>query len=90
MPSLDFNATGTPQSIAAALGLASGQEYVGQNLSTVATLFVREADAAPTPDARTHRHEAGSFFYFTPGGTSSLWVWTDDPDGCAVIVTEAR
>ena len=90
MPSRDFNATGTPQSIAAVLGLTSGQAYVGQNVSTTATLFVREAAAAPSPHARAHRHEAGGFFYFTPGGTSSLWVWTDDPGGCAVIVTAAR
>ena len=90
MPSRDFNATGTPQSIAAALGLASGQEYVGQNVSTTATLFAREADTAPPPEARVHRHEAGGFFYFTPGGSSDFWLWTDDVDGCAVIVTEAR
>ena len=90
MPSRDFNATGTPQSIAAALGLASGQEYVGQNVSTTATLFARETNTAPAPNDRAHRHEAGGFFYFTPGGSSDLWLWTDDVDGCAVIVTEAR
>ena len=89
MASRNFNATSTPQSIASVVVLTDGQQYVGQNVSTTATLFVREAAVQPAPTMRAHRHESGAFFYFTPGGTTSLWAWTDDPAGCAVIVTEA-
>ena len=89
MASRNFDATGTPRSIAAVLGLRDGQEYAGQNLSTTATLFVREALMIPSAGTRAHRHEAGSFFFFTPSGQTSLWAWTDDPAGCACIVTEA-
>ncbi len=42
----------------------------------------------PSASSRAHRIEAGS------GGIiktdrDPLWVWTDDPGGCPVILTEA-
>lgn len=89
MASRNFDATQTPRSIASVLGLPDGVDYVGQNVSTTATLFVRDAAVSPPRTMRAFRHESGGFFYFTPGGTTALWVWTDDADGCPVIVTEA-
>ena len=89
MASRNFDATRTPRDIASLLGLTVGTDYVGQNVSQTATLFLRDAAVRPAPTMRAHRHQAGGFFSFTPGGTSSIWLWTDDPDGCPVIVTEA-
>lgn len=89
MASRNFDATTTPQDIANVLGLVDGRRYTGQNVSTTATLFARDAVAIPSVSMRAFRTESGGYFYFTPGGTTSLWLWTDDPAGCACIVTEA-
>ena len=89
MASRNFDASRTPRSIAAERSLTNETEYVGQNVDPKATLYVRESATQPAVTERAHRHEAGGFFYFTPGGGSSLWAWTDDTDGCRVIVTEA-
>ena len=89
MASRNFDATQTPRGIAAVLALADGVSYTGQNVSQTATLFLRDAAVRPAPNMRAFRHESGGFFYFTPGGAAALWVWTDDADGCPVIVTEA-
>ena len=89
MPSLDFDATGTPQSIEAALSLTDGQTYVLQNLSTTATLFSRNAATQPATSERAHRYEAGALFVFEADAADASWLWTDDPAGCAVIVSEA-
>ena len=88
MASMDFNATQIPQNMTSALGLIVDQQYTGQNVSTVATLYAREDSVQPAVGARAFRHESGGFFYFMPSANNDLWVWTDDPDGCPVIVTE--
>ena len=89
MASRNFNATGMPQSIRTVLGLVNGTDYVGQNVSASATLFLRDAAVRPQPNARAFRHETSGFFYFSPDGITDLWAWTDDLAGCAVIVSEA-
>ena len=88
MASQDFDATGAPQDIVAALSLADGMSYAGQNLSTTATLFIREAAAAPAAGARAFKVEAGSPFNIKPSA-APIWLWTDDAGGCPVIVGEA-
>ena len=89
MASQDFDAMGAPTDIVAGLGLAAGELYQGQNTSTTATLRVRESVAAPTADARAIRIEAGGNFTFSPDGTNGIWLWTDEPAGCPVILTPA-
>ena len=89
MPSQDFDATTTPQDVVAALSLTDGTRYTGQNVSTVATLRVRQATGAPAPTARAHKVEAGGSFTIEPMAGQGVFVWTDEAGGCAVIVTEA-
>ena len=85
---MDFDATGTPADIVAALSLAQGERHTGQNVSNTATLFVREATAAPAVTDRAFRVESGGQFTLRPSG-EPVWLWTDEADGCAVILAEA-
>ena len=89
MASHDFDATTTPQDVVAALSLTAGTTYTGQNVDTIATLRVREAATAPAATDRAHKIEAGGQFTIAPDPGEGIYVWTDDPAGCAVIVTEA-
>ena len=88
MPSLDFDATRQPTDIVAALALTRGTIYTLQNVATFATLRVREVAAMPTGGERAHRIESGGYFSMRPQGTP-IWIWTDDPGGAGVIVTES-
>lgn len=88
MAALDFDATTTPRDVVAALSLTAQSIYAAQNTSTTATLFVREAAAAPTPGARAFKVEAGSPFELRPLG-EPIYLWTDDPQGCPVILNLA-
>ena len=88
MPSMDFDANQAPRNVVSVLGLALRTRYTCQNVSGTATLFFREAAAQPAATDRAFRIEPGGFFTLEPQGTP-LWFWTDDPDGCAVVVTEA-
>ncbi|MCY4500150.1 MAG: hypothetical protein OXE57_01110 [Alphaproteobacteria bacterium] len=87
MPTLDFDATMVPQDLVAVAGLTQGVSYSGQNISTTATLFSREAINAPTPGARAWRVEAGGAFTLKPMG-APIWLWTDDERGCPVVLAE--
>ena len=89
MASRDFDATTSSQDLVAALGLVAGTVYTGQNVSTTATLFVREAAAVPVPTARAFRIEAGGHFTINPRAGGPIWLWTDDPGGCPVLVDQA-
>ena len=89
MASQNFDATGAPQDIVAGLSLAAGTTYTVQNLASYATLRVREASAAPEADARALKIEAGGYFSITPTAGEGIFLWTDEPTGCPVIVTEA-
>ena len=88
MPALDFTATTAPADLVAGAGLTAGTRYAGQNLSTTATLFLRDAATAPALGDRAFRAEAGSPFTVKNQG-SPIWVWTDEPNGCPVILNEA-
>ena len=85
---MDFDATLVPADIVAALSLAQGERYVAQNVSTTGTLFIREQLAAPAVTDRAFRVESGGQFTIRPSG-EPVWLWTDEADGCAVIVGEA-
>ena len=89
MPTQDFNATGTPQDIVAALGLDMGKTYTCQNVGAFQTLRVREAASAPDARASAFRVEASGHFTVKPDGANAIWVWTDDPAECPVVLTEA-
>ena len=89
MASQDFDASTAPQDIVAALSLAAGTVYSGQNVSTFATLRVREAASVPASTARAYKVEAGGQFTISPKTGEGIYVWTDESAGCAVIVTES-
>ena len=85
---MDFDATLVPADIVAALSLTQDTRYSGQNLSNTASLFVREVASVPAVSDRAFRVQGGGEFTLRPGG-EPIWVWTDEADGCAVIVGEA-
>ena len=88
MASENFDASVVPRDIVAALGLTVGTAYTGQNLSTVATLLFREAAAMPDATARAFRVEAGGAFTLEPQSGVGIWLWSDDPLGCPILVSE--
>ena len=83
-----FDASVLPVDIVAALGLAQDTRYSGQNVSQTSTLFVREAAAAPAVTDRAFRIQSDGQFTLRPRG-APIWLWTDEADGCPVIVGEA-
>ena len=85
---MDFDATLVPADIVAALSLTQDVRYSGQNLSNTASLFVREVASVPAVSDRAFRVQSGGEFTLRPSG-EPIWVWTDEADGCAVIVGEA-
>ena len=85
---IDFDASSDPADVAAGASLTQGTRYTVQNLSTVATLFIREQAGQPAATARAFRIEAGGMFTIKSAGTP-IWLWTDDPDGCPMILAEA-
>ena len=87
MPSQDFNVTETPVDIVADLSLVNGTRYTCQNVSTTATLFVREATAIPSVQDRGFKVEAGGNFTLRPDGVA-VWMWTDT-GSCPVILDDA-
>lgn len=84
----DFDASTQPRDVVAALSLRSGMQYTCQNVDTTATLFVRETAAVPLVTARAFRIPAGGNFTLKIS-VDPIFLWTDDADGCAVIVEEA-
>lgn len=87
MASQDFDATRTPADIVAGLSLSQNVAYTVQNVSGTATLFLRQATAAAISD-RAHRIESSGYMTIRPNG-EPIWLWTDDPNGCPTIATEA-
>ena len=85
MVSRDFNATEQPTDIVADLSLAVGTAYSGQNISTISTLFVREAVAMPDATAPAFRVESGSAFQIKPEPGQGVWLWTDEAP-CKIIL----
>ena len=90
MASQDFDATAAPADLVAGLSLAVGTKFTVHNTSTVATAFFREAAVAPAPNARAFRVEAsGAVTIRAKAAGDKIFVWTDDPGGCPLIVSEA-
>ena len=88
MPAVNITASRTPADVAAAASLTRGVAYTVQNVSTVATLFVRDAAVQPDAAERHFRIEAGSTFTIRPTAGVGIWLWTDE-ETCPVILTEA-
>ena len=42
----------------------------------------------PDANAPAFRIEASGHFIIEPAN-NPLWLWTDDPDGCPVVITES-
>ena len=87
MPAIDFDASDTPADIVAGAALTAGTDYTVQNVSTTATLFLREQTTQPAIGTRAFKIEAGSVFTIKPTG-APIWVWTDNTT-CPLIVAEA-
>ena len=84
---MDFDATLIPVDVVAALNLEYGLDYLLQNVAPSATLFVRESLTAPAVTERGFKVESGGRFVLRPKPIDvPLWLWTDEPAGCAVIV----
>ena len=88
MPAVNITASRMPADVVAAASLTPGVRYSAQNVSTVATLFVRDAAAQPDAAERHFRIEAGSTFTIRPTAGEGIWLWTDEEE-CRVILTEA-
>ena len=89
MASRNFDATGEPQALETVLGLTMGTAYTLQNVDVKARLRIRVAAVKPAASMRSHFIEPGGTQFFEPTAGTFAWAWTDDPTGCAVIVTEA-
>lgn len=88
MAAMDFDATNVPTDVVAALSLTAGIKYTGQNVSTTATLFIREVSSQPAANARAFKMEAGANFVLE-ADSGPIYLWTDDDAGCPVILNEA-
>ena len=84
---IDFDATGNPADVVSVAGLMQDTRYTVQNVSTIATLFLREQAARPSLSTRAFRIESGGIFTLRPDGTP-IWLWTDNGT-CPVILSEA-
>lgn len=88
MATLDFAATVTPRDLAGEVGLYEFTRYRLVNITLTATVYVREAAAAPVAGARGAAVEASGFYEFVAIPDQGVWVWTDDANGCTCIVRE--
>ena len=86
MVAQDFTAQTEPTDIVAELSLSIGTAYSCQNVSTFATLRIREEIAMPDATAGAFRVEAGGSFQLTPEAGTPIWVWSDDAP-CPVILS---
>ena len=92
MASQDFDATADPRDIVVALSLEPGKAYLMQNADSTATVRVREAATQPDPAARAHLLTPGAdvIVKVPDAGSDGVWVWTYDPAGASVILTNAE
>ena len=87
---IDVDASTVPQALEDITGVTVGTEYTIENVSAPgATAFVRSAPAAPAVTDKAHRLETGGRAIVTPDSTDRTWLWTDDPSGCALVMTPA-
>ena len=86
--SREFDATGTPTALDAALSLETGVTYWVQNVDVLAALRFRAAATQPAATDRSHVIASGGSVYIKPDD-DPVWLWTDG-GSCACIVTEAQ
>ena len=87
MPTLDFRATSQPQNIVAELNLVIGSNVVYQNIDRTATLHVRESAVAPPAGAKGFLL-GPSESYMMQVRADPIWVWTNDDQGCQLVLNE--
>ena len=83
----DYTVTTTPTDVVAALSLGVGA-YYGMNISTTATLFGRPSASMPSTSDPAFKYESGSEFEFTVAAGEKIFMWTDDPPDCQLILNE--
>ena len=88
MATQNFEAGRQPADVALSLGLVPGTSYTLQNISTVATLFLREAPTEPASSEPAFRIEAGGYGTIKPTLGQGVWLWTDNTH-CPVVISEA-
>ena len=94
MATRNVDVTTDPTNLVTALALVTGTRYTLQNTDESARIFLREAAVKPTGGAlRGHvMGPAGaitSFGTVRPDGVVGIWLWTDQPDGCKAVISEA-
>lgn len=86
--SLDFDATETPVALEDVLTLAVGTLYTLANAGSTIAL-VRAGATAPSAVARGHPLRPYRSTGVEPASGVKTWVWSRDPDGASLILTEA-
>ena len=86
---VDFEVTGTPQDILAALSLSTGTRYSIQNIDPRGRIFVRVQATAPAAGERGNIIVPFEYGYPTAGPGEGIWVWSPDVGGSVAFVTEA-
>ena len=84
MPTYDLRALAAPIDLVATLNLLSGQ-YSVQNIDRSASVWLRESADLPATGELGIRLAPGDIWSFAVDGTPQ-WVWSFDPEGCALIV----
>ena len=86
---MDFDVTGTPQDIIAALSLSTGTRYSIQNIDPRGRIFGRVQATAPAAGDRGNIIAPGEFHYPEAGPGEGIWLWSPDAGGSVAFVTEA-
>ena len=88
----ELSLTGVPAPPESTIDVIPSATYKVTNVSTVAEARYRSQKAAPAANARSLRLNPGASMEWqappdTPATTVRTWFWTDDPDGCSLLVT---
>ena len=88
----DLTLSAVPTAPETLIDLIAGTDYTVTNVDTTATARYRSQAAQPAANARSLRLEpSASMTWRAPpdsnAATVRTWFWTDDPDGCALLVS---
>ena len=86
---MDFEVTGTPQDILAALSLSVGTRYSIQNIDPRGRVFVRVQATAPVAGDRGNIIVPFEYGYPEAAAGEGIWLWSPDPGGSVAFITEA-
>lgn len=89
MASRNVDATLVPQALETLADLNVNVTCYLENVSAAAVLLIRLGAVVPAADDRAHRLGPGDTLYVSVDAAYRIWVWTDDPQGCAAIVSAA-